>query len=218
MAAGSRSQTGLSQRCPCWRSASGRWRSLAAPLAASQVRIHRVRLAGRSSSPARLEGVRVDARGVLSLAADVDEVAQVVGAVRLRGGDAPDGWAIGTGGEGRVLKVGRDGKVVGALRRPGAPGLRAAGRSRRHALRRHLARRQGLSHATRATADADAVLRSARDLHLGPGARRRRRALGGDRRPRAVSTGSTRRAKASSPTTATSPTSAACAQRAAATS
>jgi hypothetical protein len=81
-----------------------------APLDASQVRIHRVDTqAGLVAGT--LEGVRVDARGVLSLAADVDEMAQVSEPFAFAMATLADGWAIGTGGEGRVLKVGKDGNV-----------------------------------------------------------------------------------------------------------
>lgn len=78
------------------------------PLAASPVRIHQVNTqAGFAAGT--LEGVRVDARGVLTLAADVDTVAPVSEPFAFAVATLPDGWAIGTGGEGRVLKVSRDG-------------------------------------------------------------------------------------------------------------
>lgn len=81
-----------------------------APLGASPVRIHQVS-SQAGFSAGTLEGVRVDARGVLSLAADVDTVAEVTEPFAFAVATLPDGWAIGTGGEGRVLKVGRDGAV-----------------------------------------------------------------------------------------------------------
>ncbi|MDQ1349692.1 MAG: hypothetical protein QG573_3073 [Acidobacteriota bacterium] len=82
----------------------------AAALGASPVRIHQVdSQAGFVAGT--LEGVRVDARGVLTLAADVDSVAQVPEPFAFAVTALADGWAIGTGGEGRVLKVARDGAV-----------------------------------------------------------------------------------------------------------
>jgi hypothetical protein len=82
----------------------------AASLGASPVRIHQIdSQAGFVAGT--LEGVRVDARGVLTLAADVDSVAQVPEPFAFAVTALADGWAIGTGGEGRVLKVARDGAV-----------------------------------------------------------------------------------------------------------
>ncbi len=81
-----------------------------APLGASPVRIHQVNTqAGFVAGT--LAGVRVDARGVLTLAADVDPVAEVKEPFAFAVAKLPDGWAIGTGGEGKVLKVSRDGAV-----------------------------------------------------------------------------------------------------------
>lgn len=80
------------------------------PLGASPVRIHQVS-SQAGFAAGTLEGVRVDARGVLSLAADVDTVAEITEPFAFAVAALPDGWAIGTGGEGRVLKVGRDGTV-----------------------------------------------------------------------------------------------------------
>ena len=81
-----------------------------APLAASPVRIHQIN-SQAGFAAGTLDGVRVDARGVLTLAADVDTVAQVPEPFAFAVAALPDGWAIGTGGEGRVLKVSRDGAV-----------------------------------------------------------------------------------------------------------
>ena len=81
-----------------------------APLGASSVRIHQVN-SQSGFAAGTLEGVRVDARGVLTLAADVDTVAEIPEPFAFAVAPLPDGWAIGTGGEGRVLKVARDGAV-----------------------------------------------------------------------------------------------------------
>lgn len=82
----------------------------ALPAAASPVRIHQVgSQAGFAAGT--LDGVRVDARGVLSLAADVETVAQVSEPFAFAVAALPDGWAVGTGGEGRVLKIARNGAV-----------------------------------------------------------------------------------------------------------
>ena len=88
-------------------------------------------------------------------------------------------WA-GTGNEGQVLKIARDGKTstffdaaemeVHAL----APG------AERRPLRRHLARRQDLP--GRGGRHVEDLLRSRRQVHLGAGGRARRRALRRHRR------------------------------------
>jgi hypothetical protein len=80
------------------------------PVGASSVRIHQVNTqAGFVAGT--LEGVRVDARGVLTLASEVETVAEVSEPFAFAVARLPDGWAVGTGGEGRVLKVARDGTV-----------------------------------------------------------------------------------------------------------
>ncbi len=84
--------------------------SWAAPSGASPVRIHQIQ-SQAGFVAGTLTGVRIDARGVLTLAADVETVAQVPEPFAFAIATLPDGWAIGTGGEGRVLKVSRDGAV-----------------------------------------------------------------------------------------------------------
>ena len=83
---------------------------------------------------------------MLTLAADVETVAQVPEPFAFAVTALPDGWAIGTGGEGRVLKVARDGAVSVLFDAPEANVFALFADARRHALRRHLALRQGLSH------------------------------------------------------------------------
>ena len=82
----------------------------ALPVDASSVRIHQIQ-SQAGFAAGTLEGVRVDARGELSLAAAVETVAQVDEPFAFTAVSLPDGWAVGTGGEGRVLKVGLDGAV-----------------------------------------------------------------------------------------------------------
>lgn len=82
----------------------------ALPAAASPVRIHQVN-SQAGFAAGTLEGVRVDARGVLTLAADVETLAQVSEPFAFAVAALPDGWAVGTGGDGRVLKIARDGVV-----------------------------------------------------------------------------------------------------------
>jgi hypothetical protein len=86
------------------------WAVWAAPLPASSVRIHQVN-SQAGFAAGTLEGVRVDARGEMSLAAAVETVATVAEPFAFAAAKLPDGWAIGTGGEGRVLRVGKDGTV-----------------------------------------------------------------------------------------------------------
>ena len=81
-----------------------------APIEASPVRIHQVN-SQAGFVAGTLSGVRIDSRGVLTLAADVEAVAQVPEPFAFAVAVLPDGWAIGTGGDGRVLKVARDGAV-----------------------------------------------------------------------------------------------------------
>ena len=80
------------------------------PIGASSVRIHQI-----NTQPGfvagTFAGVRVDARGVLTLAPDVETVAQVAEPFAFAVAMLPDGWAVGTGGDGRVLKVSRGGVV-----------------------------------------------------------------------------------------------------------
>lgn len=77
---------------------------------ATQVRIFTSR--GQSGfASGTLDGVSVDSLGRLSLAPRVDRVAQVEEPFLFSAAPLPDGWAVGTGNGGRVLKVDRAGKV-----------------------------------------------------------------------------------------------------------
>ena len=91
----------------------------AAPSSASPVRIHQVN-SQAGFVAGTLAGVRVDARGVLTLAADVDTVAQVPEPFAFAATTLPDGWAIGTGGEscrGRSeeIAIGRTARCLGLV-------------------------------------------------------------------------------------------------------
>ena len=59
-----------------------------------------------------LDGVSIDARGVLALADRSERVAALEEPFAFSFAPLPDGWAVGTGDDGRVLKVGRDGRVA----------------------------------------------------------------------------------------------------------
>jgi hypothetical protein len=58
-----------------------------------------------------LDDVSVDAHGVLSLAARAERVASLGEPFAFALAPLADGWAVGTGNDGRVLEVGRDGAV-----------------------------------------------------------------------------------------------------------
>ena len=77
---------------------------------ASPVKIHAVQtpagfLAGS------LDGVRLEARGALGLAPEIVRLAELAEPFAYSLAALPDGWAVGTGPEGRVLKVDRQGTV-----------------------------------------------------------------------------------------------------------
>lgn len=82
----------------------------AGPLAATQVKIF------QTQSPAgflagTLEGVSVDALGRVSLAPRIDKVASLAEPFLFSAAALPDGWVVGSGNAGKVLKVDRKGKV-----------------------------------------------------------------------------------------------------------
>src|SRR3954468_10757569 len=58
-----------------------------------------------------LDGVSVDALGRMQLAPKVDRVASVAEPFLLSAAVHPDGWVVGTGNAGKVLKVDRKGAV-----------------------------------------------------------------------------------------------------------
>jgi len=58
-----------------------------------------------------LDGVSVDALGRMQLAPKVDRVASVAEPFLLSAAVHPDGWVVGTGNTGKVLKVDRKGSV-----------------------------------------------------------------------------------------------------------
>lgn len=77
----------------------------AAPVRVIQTQTPAAFLAGE------LEGVSLDARGVLALADRSQRVAALEEPFAFALATLPDGWAVGTGDDGKVLKVGRDGTV-----------------------------------------------------------------------------------------------------------
>ena len=83
----------------------------AAPALATQVRIFQVQSqAGFLSGT--LEGVSVDSLGRMSLAPRAERVASLDEPFLLSAAALPDGWVLGTGNAGRVLKVDRKGQVT----------------------------------------------------------------------------------------------------------
>lgn len=83
----------------------------AAPGLATQVRIFQVQSqAGFLSGT--LEGVSVDSLGRMSLAPRAERVASLAEPFLLSAAALPDGWVVGTGNAGRVLKVDRKGEVT----------------------------------------------------------------------------------------------------------
>jgi len=84
---------------------------LACPLAATQVKIFRTQtqaafLAGT------LAGVSVDSLGSVELASRTERLTALGEPFLLAAAELPDGWVVGTGNAGRVLKVDRQGKVT----------------------------------------------------------------------------------------------------------
>lgn len=83
----------------------------AAPSSATQVRIFQVQSqAGFLSGT--LEGVSVDSLGRMSLAPRAERLASLSEPFLLSAAILPDGWVVGTGNAGRVLKVDRKGQVT----------------------------------------------------------------------------------------------------------
>jgi hypothetical protein len=77
---------------------------------ATQVRIFRVESQGAflAGTP---EGVSVDSQGQMTLAPRAERVASVAEPFLLSAAALPDGWVVGTGNAGKVLKIDRQGKV-----------------------------------------------------------------------------------------------------------
>lgn len=85
--------------------------STAAPALATQVRIFQIQSqAGFLSGT--LEGVSVDSLGRMSLAPRAERLASLTEPFLLSAAALPDGWVLGTGNAGRVLKVDRKGQVT----------------------------------------------------------------------------------------------------------
>lgn len=84
------------------------------PLAASPVRVYQIQGSAAFLS-GTFEGVRLDDLGALTVAAERERVTRVAEPFAYSFASLPDGWAIGTGNDGKVLKVSRDGKVTQLL-------------------------------------------------------------------------------------------------------
>ncbi len=83
----------------------------AGPLAAASSRIFATRTPA-AFQQGTLENVSLDAHGVLALADVADRVAAVAEPFAFSFARLPDGWAVGTGNEGKVLHVAADGTVT----------------------------------------------------------------------------------------------------------
>lgn len=84
---------------------------LAAPAVAVKVEILRMQTAQAFLS-GTLDGVSVDPLGTLQLAQRFDRVTPIEEPFLLSAARLPDGWVVGTGNAGRVLKIDRSGKVT----------------------------------------------------------------------------------------------------------
>lgn len=83
----------------------------AAPVRGTQVKIFQAQ-SQQAFLAGTLEGVSVDALGRMQLAPRVDRVADVAEPFLLSAAVHPDGWVVGTGNAGKVLKVDRKGAVT----------------------------------------------------------------------------------------------------------
>jgi hypothetical protein len=93
--------------------AAALWVTLAGaalPARATQVRIFQAR-SQSSFLAGSLKGVSVDALGRMQLAPRVERIASLSEPFLLAAAPLPDGWVVGTGNAGKVLKIDRQGKV-----------------------------------------------------------------------------------------------------------
>jgi hypothetical protein len=81
------------------------------PATATQVKIFQAQSQGAFMA-GTLEGVSVDSLGRIQLAPRVDRVASLAEPFLLTAAVHPDGWVVGTGNAGKVLKVDRKGEVT----------------------------------------------------------------------------------------------------------
>ena len=84
---------------------------IAAPTLATQVRIFQVQ-SQAGFLTGTLEGVSVDSLGRMSLAPRAERLASLSEPFLLSAASLPDGWVVGTGNAGRVLKIDRRGQVT----------------------------------------------------------------------------------------------------------
>ena len=82
-----------------------------APVLATQVRIFQVQ-SQAGFLTGTLEGVSVDSLGRMSLAPRAERLASLTEPFLLSAASLPDGWVVGTGNAGRVLKIDRKGQVT----------------------------------------------------------------------------------------------------------
>ena len=80
-------------------------------LGAAQVKVHQLQGAAGFLG-GTFEGTRLDDDGALTLAPARERVAEIAEPFAFALATLPDGWAVGTGSDGLVLKVARDGTVT----------------------------------------------------------------------------------------------------------
>jgi hypothetical protein len=85
--------------------------ALAVPARGAEVRIFQAR-SQAAFLGGTLEGVSIDALGRMQLAPRVDRVASISEPFLLAAAAHPDGWVVGTGNAGKVLKIDRKGGVT----------------------------------------------------------------------------------------------------------
>src|SRR5204862_4133994 len=83
----------------------------ALPAGATQVKIFQAQSQGAFMA-GTLEGVSVDSLGRIQLAPRVDRVASLAEPFLLSAAVHPDGWVVGTGNAGKVLKIDKKGTVT----------------------------------------------------------------------------------------------------------
>lgn len=83
----------------------------AAPLAAAPTRIFSTQTPAAFQA-GTLENVSLDAQGVLALADRAERMGEVTEPFAFSFAAVPGGWAVGTGNEGRVLRIAPDGQVT----------------------------------------------------------------------------------------------------------
>ena len=120
-----------------------------------------------------VENLSIDGHGRLVLGPATELFSETTSPFLWAMAAAPDGSLfVGSGNEGKVFKIDAPGKTTTFFDTTRARSARAGAGARRHAVRRHVARRAHLQ--DRSQRQRRAVLRSRRQVHLEPGAGRAR--------------------------------------------